>query len=163
MHLLQRFLLQPNNAPENSDDFGLVPHSVRQNEIKHKDTEVKLVAEHLKQDAGPPKDIQALRHRLRENLFVLADDAMTCDNKSSLQELEKHPNSARHLFISMNKHKPLEHLQVTRQFRGNKIIEAQLRFHSTKKRKLPKNIRFSKPTHAEIDQNFSNNKEGKGM
>ncbi len=89
---------------------------------------------------------------------------MTCDNKSSLQELEKQLNAARHLFSSMNKHKPLEHLQVTRQFPGNKNIEAQLRFHSTKKkRKLLKNIRFSKPTRAEIDEIFSNNKEGKDM
>ena len=164
VHLLQRFLLQPKNPTENSDDFGLVPDSVREDEIKYKDTEVKLVAEHLKQDAGPPKDIQALRHRLREKLLVLADGVMTCDNKSSLQELEKQLNSARHLFSSMNKHKPLEHLQVTRQFPGNKNIEAQVRFHSTKKkRKLPKNIRFSKPTRAEIDEIFSNNKEGKGM
>ncbi len=70
---------------------------MRQNEIKHKDTEVKLVAEHLKQDAGPPKDIQALRHRLRENLFVLADGVMTCDNKSSLQELGEGLKLARSL------------------------------------------------------------------
>lgn len=164
IHLFQRFLLL--NPPiENGDDFsGLIPDSKCKDENKYKDTEVKLVAEHLKQEAGPPKDIQKLRLRLREKLLVLADNVLTCDNKSSLQELEKQLNSARHLFSSMNKHKPLEHLEVARQFPGNKNIETQLRFHSTKKkRKLPKNIRFSKPTRAEIEEIFSNNKEGKGM
>ena len=112
MHLLQRFLLQPNDPTENNDDFGLLPDSVHKDEIKYKDTEVALVAEYLKQDAGPPKDIQALRHRLREKLLVLVDGVMTCDNKSSLQELEKQLNSPRHLFSSMNKYKLLEHLQV---------------------------------------------------
>ena len=161
VHLLRHFLLQLNNPRENGDDCGPILDSVLEDEIKYKDKEVKLVADHLKNVSGPPKDVQALRCRLREKLLVLADNVITCDNKSSLQELEKQLNSARHLFSLINKHKPLEHLQVTCQFLGNKNIETQLRFHSTKKRKLPKNIRFSKPTRAEIDEIFSNSKEGK--
>ena len=165
VHLLQRFLMQPNNPTENCDS-GLISDSVHVDEIMYKDMEIKLVAEHLKQDTGPPKDIQTIRQRLRQKLLVLADEIMNCDNKSSLQELEKQLNSARHLFSSVNKHQPLKNLQVTRQFPGNKKIETQLRFHSTKKRKLPKNIRFTKPTTTEINKIFSKSKEvkkGKGI
>ena len=62
----------------------------------------------------------------------------------------------------MNKNKPLKHLEVTHQFPGNKKIETQLRFHSTKKkRKLPKNVRFSKPRTTDINKIFSKSKEHK--
>ena len=164
VHLLQRFLLQPNNPTENGDGSSPIfdTNSVHEDEVTYKHKEIKLVEEHLKLDAGPPKDIQSLRQRLRETLLVLADRVMTCDNKSSLQELEKQVNSARHLFSSMNKNKPLKHLEVTRQFPGNKKIETQLRFHSTKKkRKLPKNVRFSKPRTTDINKIFSKSKEHK--
>ena len=90
VHLLQRFLLQPNNPMENGDGSSPIfdTNSVHEDEVTYKHKEIKLVEEYLKLDAGPPKDIQSLRQRLRETLLVLADRVMTCDNKSSLQELE---------------------------------------------------------------------------
>ena len=78
---------------KHTNDQESVSDSVHVDEIMYKDTEIKLVAEHLKQDTGPPKDIQTIRQRLRQKLLVLADGIMNCDNKSSLQELEKQLNS----------------------------------------------------------------------
>lgn len=109
VHLLQRFLL---SDKQTNQDGKPVPDSSRQSSehvTKYKDTEVQLMAEHLKQNAGATKDVKILRQRLRDKLLVLADSVQTCDDKSALQQFEKQLNSTRCLFTSLQTNTSTNH------------------------------------------------------
>ena len=148
VHLLQRFLF-PHNFQ--NGDCNL-QHQEAQNEKE----EVAILTDHLRHNGNLTKDVKIVQERLKENLIILAEEVTKCDDKYALQQFETHINSAKHLLASLRNRAPLNQLQCSRPCPGNKRIERQTRFYSTKKkRKSSQKVRFSKPTRSDKERLFS--------
>ena len=102
-------------------------------------------------------DLLSIRNRVTGKIFHLLHEASQSNDLMNLLQLEKQINSARSLFLSVEKDNTVPEVinmsDKARTTPANKNMEKQLRFFSTKKkRKNLKKIRFAKPTTDEKEQ-----------
>ena len=102
-------------------------------------------------------DLLSIRNRVTGKIFNLLHEASQSNDLMNLLQLEKQINSARSLFLSVEKDNTVPEVinmsDKARTTPANKNVEKQLRFFSTKKkRKNLKKIRFAKPTTDEKEQ-----------
>ncbi len=100
-------------------------------------------------------DVGQVRQRLQEHFLQFHTNVKTgCHSKDSLLLFEKQILAANNLLDAINNKKPLCTLPVVN-IPGNKKIEPQLRFFSTKKkRKHTNHVRFTKPNDEDINKMF---------
>ena len=100
----------------------------------------------------PTTNFEETKQRARNLALELLSEIDKCTefDITALEEVSKGITKAKHLLVSMKKHKVLESLEVKLEVKAepwNKKIDQQRRFRSTKASKLEKpKLRMSKPT-----------------
>ena len=152
VHLLQTVLKMQGNK-ENCDitDIPLTFVADRKEYVKE---EVKVLASNMPKQRER-NDVSQVTQRLQEHFLQFGTDVKTgCHSKDSLLLFEKQILAAKSLLDAASNKKPLRTLPVEN-IPGNKKIEPQLRFFSTKKkRKHINHVRFTKPNDEDINKMF---------
>lgn len=128
IHLLQRFLSVDNKLAENNAEMEDINGS--QDFVNN---ELKLLSSHIHAQNKAPNDIASPKQSIRGKLFKLAEQIESCTNKEALQQLDKHINSAKSMFSSLQIHVCHQKMQPITNTPANKKIENQKGFRSTKK------------------------------
>ena len=127
-------------------------------------SELQLLSSHIHTQNTAPNDIAALKQQIRGKLFALAEQIEPCTNKDALQQLDKRINAAQNLFASLQKHVFHHKLKPITNTPGNKNIEKQKGFRSTKKRtRMVNRARFTNPSTADVPLLFPQASNDTGM
>ena len=161
IHLVQRFLSEK-DMKLNENNVGEM--EVTDNSQDFVTSELQLLSSHIHTQNTAPNDIAALKQQIRGKLFALAEQIEPCTNKDALQQLDKRINAAQNLFASLQKHVFHHKLKPITNTPGNKNIEKQKGFRSTKKRtRMVNRARFTKPSTADVPLLFPQASNDTGM
>lgn len=111
-----------------------------------------------------PKSNDKVRATTLNLLSSLTIRVNSCNNNEALEQLNKQLTSALSTFDACNKFQGVKNINLLKSPPGNKNVEKQLNFFSTKKKRKSKNkIRFARPTSEDLKDFFQSKDWEHGM